>query len=121
MNVSGLPEKEKLIMASDYILFIALIFLLTLLLASRHYLVRQEYKLGYPRQGENFEDVKLLILLQKNFFALRCYRRIYPKASFAEAKYMINKLRKELAELAKVTTHKELAKIATQHSGSLKK
>ena len=99
-------------MPSTYILFATLILVLSISLVLRRYWVRQECKLGYPRQGENFEDVKLLILLKKNIYALRCYRRVYPKASFAEAQYMINKLRKEFATITVQPT---------QLSGSLKK
>lgn len=74
-------------------------FLLSILLILRRLLAKQERKLGYPKVNETFEDVKILMLLQQDIFALRCYRRIYPKASFAEAKYMINKLRQQFNQL----------------------
>lgn len=76
-----------------------LAFFLTILLVIRHLLKRQECKLGYPKPNENFEDVKLLMLLQQDIFALRCYRRIYPQATLQEAKYMIEKLSQQLNSL----------------------
>lgn len=98
-----LPEHQHntkgiFMIISTTILLLMLAFLLSLLLIIRRLLAYQERKLGYPKVGENFEDVKLLMLLQQDIFALRCYRRIYPSASFAEAKYMINKLRTQLHE-----------------------
>lgn len=98
-------------MITSCILLVILALLLTLLLLVRRLLAHKEKQLGYPRQGENFEDVKLLMLLQQDIFALRCYRRVYPKASLAEAKYMINKLRTQFAQ----------ASSCTPFSGSLKK
>lgn len=79
------------------ILLLILAALLGSLLLTRRWLARCERKLGYPRNGENFDDVKLLVLLQQDIFALRCYRRIHPKAKLSEAKYIINKLKTDLA------------------------
>lgn len=86
-------------MITTTILLAFLAFFLSMLLIIRRLLARQERKLGYPKSNENFEDVKLLMLLQQDIFALRCYRRVYPKASFAETKYMINKLRNQFNQL----------------------
>lgn len=83
---------------STTVLLLILALLLSLLLLVRRWLAYRERRLGYPKSNENFDDVKLLILLQQDIFALRCYRRIYPKASFAEAKYMVNKLSKQLQQ-----------------------
>lgn len=80
-------------------------FFLGMLLIIRRLLARKERKLGYPKAHENFEDVKLLMLLQQDIFALRCYRRVYPKASFAEARYMINKLRGQFNQLQGQSKH----------------
>ncbi|MDO4434012.1 MAG: hypothetical protein Q4B82_05460 [Alysiella sp.] len=86
---------------STTILLTLLAFLLSCLLIIRRLLAKQERKLGYPKANEDFDDVKLLVLLQQDIFALRCYRRIYPKATLAEAKYMINKLHTQAQEQAK--------------------
>lgn len=86
-------------MITTTILLGFLAFFLGVLFIIRRLLVRQERKLGYPKPQENFEDVKLLMLLQQDIFALRCYRRVYPKASFAEARYMINKLRRQFNQV----------------------
>lgn len=93
-------------MITTTILLGFLAFFLGLLLVIRRLLARQERKLGYPKIHEDFEDVKLLMLLQQDIFALRCYRRIYPKASFAEAKYMINKLRQQFNQMQEQVHHK---------------
>lgn len=92
-------------MITTTILLSFLALLLGMLLIIRRFLVQQERKLGYPKAGENFEDVKLLMVLQQDIFALRCYRRVYPKASFAEARYMINKLRRQFNQLQEQMQH----------------
>lgn len=80
------------------ILLLMLAVLLGSLLLVHRWLTRCERKLGYPKNGENFDDVKLLVLLQQDIFALRCYRRIHPKAKLSEAKYIINKLKNDFAK-----------------------
>lgn len=80
------------------ILLLMLAALLGSLLLVRRWLARCERKLGYPKADEDFDDVKLLVLLQQDIFALRCYRRIHPKAKLSEAKYIINKLKNDFAK-----------------------
>lgn len=89
---------------------LVLLVLVFALLLLRFFLIHKERKLGYPKADESFDDVKLLLLLQQDIFALRLYRRLYPKASFAEAKYIINKLRVQLTNNAQTINY----------SGSLK-
>ncbi|XXQ68068.1 hypothetical protein ACKLNO_10790 [Neisseriaceae bacterium B1] len=100
-------------MITTTILLLLLVFLLSMLLIIRRLLAKQEHKLGYPKAEETFEDVKLLMLLQQDIFALRCYRRVYPKASFAEAKYMINKLRQQFNQLQE-QVHEQVQEKAQQ-------
>lgn len=96
---------------STTILLLVLVFLLSSLLVVRRWLAKKERNLGYPKAGESLEDVKLLILLQQDIFALRCYRRIYPKASLAEAKYMVNKLSKQFQKAKEnITAQSEIQK-----------
>lgn len=98
-------------LVSTTVLLLILAFLLGSLLVVRRWLARKERNLGYPKAGESLEDVKLLILLQQDIFALRCYRRIYPKASLAEAKYVVNKLSEQFQKTKEnITPQSEVQK-----------
>lgn len=76
-----------------------LLFFLIVWFIIRRLLAKQEQQLGYPHQQETFDDFKLLVFLQQDIFALRIYRRLYPKAHLSEAKYMLNKVRNETENL----------------------
>lgn len=78
-----------------------LLFFLVIWLIIRRLLAQQEKRLGYPHQQESFDDFKLLVFLQQDIFALRIYRRLYPKAHLSEAKYMVEKVRGETQNLNK--------------------
>lgn len=81
-----------------------LLFFLIIWFIIRRLLAKQEKQLGYPHVQESFDDFKLLVFLQQDIFALRIYRRLYPKLHLSEAKYMVDKVRGEaednLAEAA---------------------
>lgn len=72
-----------------------LLFFLIIWFIIRHLLAKQEKQLGYPHVQESFDDFKLLVFLQQDIFALRIYRRLYPKSHLSEAKYMVEKVRHE--------------------------
>lgn len=72
-----------------------LLFFLIIWFIIRRLLAKQEKQLGYPHVQESFDDFKLLVFLQQDIFALRIYRRLYPKSHLSEAKYMMDKVRGE--------------------------
>lgn len=87
-----------------------LLFFLIIWFIIRRLLAKQEKQLGYPHVQESFDDFKLLVFLQQDIFALRIYRRLYPKSHLSEAKYMVEKVRDEakdnLAEAANEVAQK---------------
>lgn len=76
-----------------------LLFFFVIWFIIRRLLAKQEKQLGYPHAQETFDDFKLLVFLQQDIFALRIYRRLYPKAHLSEAKYMMDKVRSETDNL----------------------